>query len=272
MTVVAAFLVPGSPLPQVRRDNPPWGALADAMDAAGQALAEAAPDTIIVYSTQWIAVLDQLWQTRPHLKDVHVDENWHEYGELPFDITIDTALAEAAISATNAAGIKSKGVDYDKFPIDTGTIVASNFLNADKKRPLVITSNNVYHDWAMTGTLGRIAAEEAEKLGRKIAVVGVGGLSGSFFRHEIDIAEDRIAAEEEDAWNRKILALMERGAVEELVAACPDYASQAKVDMGFKHFAFVLGAIGGSFSGAKVHGYGPLYGAGGAVVEFGLKG
>lgn len=271
MTVVAAFLVPGSPLPYVRRDNPPWGALAEAMQQAGAALDAAQPDTIVVYSTQWIAVLDQLWQTRPHLVDVHVDENWHEYGELPFDITIDTELAEAAVAATNDAGIKSKGVNFEKFPIDTGTIVASKFLNPGDRRPLVITSNNVYHDWQMTATLGRIAAGQAQVLGRKIAVVAVGGLSGSYFRHGIDIAEDRIASEEEDAWNRRILELMECGDIAALEKLCPAYAAEARVDMGFKHFAFLQGALDGQFSGAKVLGYGPLYGAGGAVVEFHLQ-
>jgi 2-aminophenol/2-amino-5-chlorophenol 1,6-dioxygenase alpha subunit len=268
MTVVSAFLVPGSPLPHVRRDNAPWGSLADALDKAGQALRLSNPDTIVVYSTQWIAVLDQLWQTRPHLQGVHVDENWHEYGDLPFDITIDTELAEAGVSATNEAGIKSKGVNYDQFPIDTGTIVASTFLNTGNTLPLVITSNNVYHDWGMTEKLGRIAAEQADKLDRKVAVVGVGGLSGSFFRHSIDIAGDRIASETEDLWNKKILGLMEQGDLAELLAQCPAYAAEARVDMGFKHFAFVLGAMGGKFSRAVVHGYAPLYGAGGAVVEF----
>ena len=141
-------------------------------------------------------------------------------------------------------------------------------LNPANDLPLAITSNNVYHDWSMTESLGKLAAEQAHKLGRKIAVVGVGGLSGSYFRHSIDIAEDRIASEPEDQWNRKMLALMEQGDVTALREQCPTYASEARVDMGFKHFAFLLGAMGGSFSSAVVHGYGPLYGAGGAIVEF----
>lgn len=268
MTVVSAFLVPGSPLPLVQRDNPPWGALADAMERAGEALLASKPDTIVVYSTQWIAVLDQLWQTKPHLQDVHVDENWHEFGDLPFDITIDTVFAKAAIAATNEAGIKSKGVNYDKFPIDTGTIVASTFLNPGNELPLVITSNNVYHDWSTTESLGRIAAEQADTLGRKIAVIGVGGLSGSYFRQTIDISADKIATDTEDNWNRKILFLMEQGDVAGLRQQCPTYAAEARADMGFKHFAFLLGAMSAGFSSAIVHAYGPLYGAGGAVVEF----
>jgi 2-aminophenol/2-amino-5-chlorophenol 1,6-dioxygenase subunit alpha len=270
MTVVSAFLVPGSPLPYVQPDNPPWGKLAQAMHAAGKSLAASQPDTIVVYSTQWIAVLDQLWQTRPHLEGVHVDENWHEYGDLPFAIDIDTELAESAAAAANEEGIKSKGVNYDQFPIDTGTIVAANFLNPGNRLPLVITANNVYHDWQRTEAIGRIAAQQAEALNRKVAVVGVGGLSGSCFRQVIDIGDDRIAVEAEDVWNRKILSLMEQGDVEALRKACPQYAAEARVDMGFKHLAFVLGAVGGRFTGAIVHGYGPLYGSGGAVVEFRL--
>ena len=61
---------------------------------------------------------------------------------------------------------------------------------------------------------------------------------------------------------------MEEGDVEQLRKITPDYAAAARVDMGFKHFHWVLCALGGEFSRARVHGYGPLYGTGGAVIEF----
>lgn len=266
--VVAAFLVPGSPLPFVRRDNPPWGRLAAAMEQAGAALEAAGAETIVIYSTQWIAVLDQLWQARPRVQGVHVDENWHEYGDLTFDFRTDMPLAEACIAATAAAGIKAKGVNYDAFPVDTGTIVANRFLNSGSRLPLVIAANNVYHDWQRTTALGAIAARESGRLKRRVAVVGVGGLSGSFFRHGIKEGEDRIASDSEDRWNRRILGLMEKGDVAALLKECPRYAGEAKVDMGFKHFAFALGALGARFRAATIHGYEPLYGTGGAVVQF----
>lgn len=268
MSVVAAFLVPGSPLPWMRRDNPPWGRLAAGLDAAGAALARSAPDTLVIYSTQWLAVLDQLWLTRPHSSGVHVDENWHEYGDLPFELSIDTQLAQAVIAATPAIGVRSKGVDYDAFPVDTGTIVAAKFLNPGDTRPLVVAANNLYHDFALTCSLGEIAAREASRLNRRIAAIGVGGLSGAFFRDSIEVAGDHLARDADDAWNRRVLELMRRGAADELTQLCPSYAAEARVDMGFKHYGFVLGALGGSYSGATVHAYGPLYGAGGAVVEF----
>ena len=42
MSVVSAFLVPGSPLPYVQRDNPPWGEIAGAMETAGKSLVASA--------------------------------------------------------------------------------------------------------------------------------------------------------------------------------------------------------------------------------------
>ena len=270
MTVVSAFLIPGSPLPYVQADNPPWGAMAAALKKAGSALAASKPDTIAFYSTQWIAVLDQLWQMRPNPVGLHVDENWHEYGELPFDMRTDVELTAAAITATDGYGIRSKGVDYDQFPVDTGTIVGSNFLDPEKKYRSVVTANNLYHDWGITENLGRVVREQADKLGRRVAIVGIGGLSGSFFRHVINIADDHIANAAEDEWNKRILGLMEAGDIAALNQSCPDYAAQARADMGFKHFAFILGGIGSHFAGATVHHYGPLYGSGGAVVEFQL--
>ena len=64
-----------------------------------------------------------------------------------------------------------------------------------------------------------------------------------------------------------MLALIVARDVDELLRQLPDYAAQAKVDMGFKHFAFALGALGGRIGAAEVYGYGPQYGAGAAVVR-----
>ncbi len=271
MAVVSAFLVPGSPLPYVRRDNKPWGKIAAGMQAAGEALVASKPHVILLYSTQWIAVLDQLWQTRPRVAGLHVDENWHEYGTLPYDLKIDTKLAHACVAATSKIGVKSKAVNYDSFPIDTGTIVAANFLNPGGKIPMVLASNNLYHDFALTQKLGRTAVAQASKQRKRVGVVGVGIFSGAFFRGVIDIAKDKIVAPKYDRWNKKILNLMTSGDVKGLYAALPDFAIQGKADMGFKHAAWVLGALGGRFKSANVHAYGPLYGSGGAVVEFILK-
>ncbi len=268
MPLVAAFLVPGTPLHYLRPDVSAWAPLAAAFRTAATALRAARPEVLIVYSTQWIAVLDELWQTRPVVRGLHVDENWYAFGDLPFELRIDTVLAEACIAATPSIGVRSRGVNYDGFPIDTGTIVANGFLNEDNAASLVIAANNVYHDWARTEALGALAAAQAELLGRRFALVGVGGLSGTLFRHEIDPADDHIASSEDDALNQSFLATLTQGDGAALRAACGPYAAKARADMGMKHLAFVLGGLGPHYSGATTLGYGPSYGSGAAVVQF----
>jgi ABC-type branched-subunit amino acid transport system permease subunit/aromatic ring-opening dioxygenase catalytic subunit (LigB family) len=269
--VVAAFLVTGSPLPLMRSDNPPWKVLVDGFKAARKALAAAEPDTLLVYSTQWVAVLDQLWQARPRISGLHVDENWHEFGNLRFDIRTDAALARDCVTACGKAGIKAKAVDYDGFPVDTGTIIAQNFLNPLGEIPLVVASNNIYHDFETTRRLGALAAAQAISHGKRVAVIGIGNLSGGTFRTDILETDDRILRDSDDQWNRDVLRKMREGRIAEVMADLPVYVREAQVDMGFKHFAWILGAVGGELRGAVVHAYGPAWGAGAAVIEFTLE-
>ena len=54
----------------------------------------------------------------------------------------------------------------------------------------------------------------------------------SYFRYCIDIAEDKVASDAKDQWNRKILSLMQQGDLAALAEQCPAYAAEAGVDMG----------------------------------------
>ena len=92
-------------------------------------------------------------------------------------------------------GVTAKGVDYDDFPIDADTIVPHAGLDPGKRYRLVIAANNLYHDYETTRRLGAMAAREATRMGRRVAVVGVDGLSGSTFTREIDIVGDRITSQ-----------------------------------------------------------------------------
>ena len=267
MSIVSAFLIPGSPLPFLRPENPAWAGLAEGARAAGRALADSKPDVLLIYSTQWMAVLDQLWQAREHSTGVHVDENWYEYGDLQTDLRVDVALAHACVEASSKAGLRSKAIDFDGFPIDTGTIVANGFVNPTGEIKTVVAANNLYHDFAKTELLGKLAAEQADLQGKRVAVIGVGGLSGKHIDEQIDIAADHIRGENDDELNRKLLSLMEAGDIDGLRSWLPEYAKAAGADMGMKHLAWILGATGG-FHGAKTLAYGPTYGAGAAVVQF----
>ena len=268
--VVAAFLVPGTPLPLLRPDAPGWKALFEGYKDAARSLEKARPDVLLVYSTQWIAVLDQLWQTRPRVRGIHVDENWHAFGDLAYDFDIDAELAQACIDQSDDVGVRSKPVNYDRFPIDTGTIVAANLLNPESHWPLVLASNNLYHDGALTGRLAALAVQCAAEQGKRVALIGVGGLSGAVHRREIDPAEDSFAGDADDHWNRRLLDALIAGDASQLRALLTDYAENARGDMGMKHLEWLLGGMGAQWCGAYVHAYGPVWGSGAAVVELAL--
>ena len=184
--IIAGFLAPHPPH-LVYGENPPqneprsqggWEPLRWAYEHARRSLEELKPDVLLAHSPHWITQQGHHFlgirnlNGKSVLQGLHVDDNWHEYGDLPFDMKIDVEFAELALKKTAEAGIKAKSVDYDHFPVDTGAIIASNFLNPGGATPLAITSNNVYHDWQMTESLGRVAADSASELGRKLAVIG----------------------------------------------------------------------------------------------------
>lgn len=266
--VVGAFLLPGSPLPVLRGDAAPYAPTLQAMREVRDRIRALKPDVLLVYSTQWLAVLDQLWQTRARVSGLQVDDNWHELGTLRYDLRIDTNLARACVRACTEAGITAKGVDYDGFPIDIGTIAVNSVVNPHGEIPVVIAANNIYHDWARTRKLGEIAVASAIDQGKRVVVLGIGGLSGTIFRDERDFAADHVASEADDAWNRQILARIEAGNAEALVSEVPIYCRDARADMGIKHLAWLLGCLGDEYQGADVLAYGPTYGAGAAVVAF----
>ncbi len=268
--VVSAFLLPGSPLPLLRPDVESWKDLRQGYEAAAQALARSRPDVLLVYSTQWIAVLDQLWQTRPRVRGIHVDENWHEFGDLAYDFDIDTELAMACIEQSGDVGVRSKPVNYDQFPTDTGAIVAINLLNPESRWPVVLASNNLYHDGTLTARLAGMAVQSAAEQGKRVALIGVGGLSGLMHRREVDLADDSFAGDTDDHWNRLLLETLISGDIAEVRELLPSYGTNARPDMGMKHLEWLLGGIGNRFGGAYVHAYCSIYGAGAAVVELAM--
>src|SRR5262249_44409725 len=217
--------------------------------------------------TQWIAVLDQLWQTRPHLKGTHTDENWYEWADIPYDFRIDVSFANACIKHCTGAGIRSTSGDYEGVPVDTGTLAAQHFLNPGSRRPVAINSNNVYHDWARTEHLGRLVREVAEYENRRIAVIGIGGLSARMFRTPIEESKDRVAEAVDDRSNERLLDLLAKGNGSGVRQAAGEVAREIPTDFGLKHLAFLVGALGDSFSGGEVRSYEPVYGTGAAVVE-----
>jgi 2-aminophenol/2-amino-5-chlorophenol 1,6-dioxygenase alpha subunit len=233
MAVVSAFLVPAQSAP----------GFAAAFEMAADALVRSQPDVLLVFTTRWQSEGDLQWLTPSE--------------HAPNGFQIDSELAQACIAGTRAIGIESSRVmaiaeiDPESLQLNKAGV------------PIVIAANNPGHDFNVTERIGGLAAAVAERLKRRVAVIGVGGLS-----MPTDAGE--ALSDDDDQWNQKILNLIVQGDIYALRCELKEFTAQARADNGFKHFGWVLGALGGVFTGATLHAYGACGAGGGAVLEFQL--
>lgn len=266
--ILRGYIMPGMPHVMLPPEATSRKELRQACRLAGANALEARPDVLVIFSTQWISVLGHLVQTRANPKGLHVDENWYDLGDLPYDFRTDLELARKTIEIGTSAGLQVRPVDYEGFPVDTGTLVALNFLNPKNEIPVVCISCNIYAAREEELKLGRAAADAVRALGRRAVVVISSGLSGHYFTREITDDEDRIVSSEDDAENRKMLDLMAAGRCAEAMDFVPEYATKTAADMQFKAYYWLMGAMGGGGITGRVLGYGSIWGSGAAVVEF----
>lgn len=268
--IQGAYLVPG--LPHLVSNLPveSWATLRRGMQQAGERVKALVPDVLVLYSTQWISVLGHSFQTNPSPKGLHVDENWYEMGDFPFDLRVDATLGTRAAEIASSLGLATKTVNYQGFPLDTGTLVALRFLNSDSAVPVSIVSCNIYAGHGDSLTLGRAMQQAIEESGKRAVVVACTALSARFFTEEIAPHADRISRAEDDVWNRRVLDLIAQGKNAEVLTLSSAYAQAAVVDMGFKAFAWLMGVLNTPATVGNVLAYGPLWGTGAAVVEYAL--
>jgi 2-aminophenol/2-amino-5-chlorophenol 1,6-dioxygenase alpha subunit len=267
-TIQRAYIVPGLPHLTSNVSVESWETLRRGFRQAGEHVKATKPEVLVVYSTQWISVLGHSFQTQPNPKGLHVDENWYEYGDFPFDLRVDAALGTRAATIASLLGLATKTVSYNGFPLDTGTLVALGFLNPDNAIPVAIVSCNIYAGQADSLTLGRAMRQAIEESGKRAVVVACTGLSGRFFTEEIDQRTDHFARAEDDTWNLRILDLIAKGRNADVLTLSAEYAQAAVADMGFKAFAWLMGTLGIPTTPGTILAYGPVWGTGAAVVEY----
>ena len=102
--IVKGYIMPGMPHVMLPRESASRDVLRSACQAAGAGVREARPDVLVIFSTQWVSVLGHLVQARANPTGLHVDENWYDLGNLPYDFRTDLELAHRTIELGNAAG------------------------------------------------------------------------------------------------------------------------------------------------------------------------
>jgi 2-aminophenol/2-amino-5-chlorophenol 1,6-dioxygenase alpha subunit len=269
MSVQKAYIVPGQPhILLAPERNRGWGALKRACEEIGRRIEGSDAELVLIYSTQWFSVIGHLMQVDPNPKWVLVDQNWYEFGEIPYSFRIDPEFGKLYCSLAKEAGMQAATVDYHGFPIDPGTVVALKLLNPNNTIPASVVSCNIYAERDETRALGRIAREAIDRYGKKTIVVCVTQLSNRYEVAEIDPAHDKVSSVKDDEWNRKILEMFGEGRLEDVAQVAREFGREANADMGFKAVWWLAALMGENnrYDGI-VREYQPVWGTGCAVVE-----
>ena len=267
--ILKAYIVPGQPHPVLAPEqNHGWASLRASLEAVGREIEQSGAELMLLYSTQWLSVIGHLMQTDPAPKWVLVDQNWYEFGEIPYEFRVDPAFGSLYCTLAKEAGLQAATVNYHGFPIDTGTVVALRMLNPNNRVPASVVSCNIYAERDETRALGHVARAAIDRYGKKTIVVCVTNLSNRYEVAEVDPPRDGISSAKDDEWNRKILEMLGEGRLEDVAQVAREFGREANADMGFKAVWWLAAVMGESnrYDG-KVWDYQPVWGTGCGIVE-----
>ncbi len=263
------YVLPGQPHPLLAPDaNPGYAALRAAYEEVGRRIRASGAELLLIYSTGWPSVIGHQIQALERPEWVHVDQEWHELGEIPYTFRMDAEFAHAYRRAATSRGLHARTVSYHGFPIDTGTVTALKLINPDNALKACVVSCNMYADRGETLVLGKAARDAIEALGRRTVPIGITALSNRYHTEPVPFADDRIQSQKDDDWNRKLLEFLGEGRLEDVSQLAREFALQANGDSKLKALWWLAALMGqtNNYRG-DVLAYRPVYGTGAAVVE-----
>ena len=269
--ILFGLYVPPHPQPLLSPDaNPGYANLRAAFETCRKRIEESDADLIIVYSTTWPSVVGHQIQALKESIWTHVDDDFHYLGSMPYNFQIDSEFSHEYCSAAEKRGLHARTVEYEGFPIDTGSVVALSLLNPDNRIPACIVSSNMYANRSETIVLGKAANDALVSQGKKAVVVVVSSLSNRMFTEHIDPSEDRIHSSKDNEWNEKILEFFADGRLEDLSQLSREIHGQIRVQkvVAYKPAWWLAASMGqhNNYDG-EVLAYEALHGSGGAVIQ-----
>ena len=266
--ILGAYLVPNQALPVLAPDaSPGWQSLAKAYTQVRAEIEASEADLLLLFSTRWVSIIGHQMQADPAPKYWVVDEDFHQFGSLHYQLKMDAEFAALYQDCARARGLTARTVAYAGFPIDVGSVATLQMLNPNNRLPAGIVSCNMYSDRAETLVLGKAAADAIRQSGKKVILLGVSALSNRMFSHWLEPADDHIHSLKDDEWNRKILELLGQGRLEDVSQLAREFHRQANGDSKLKAIWWMAAAMGqhNHYRG-QVFAYQPVWGTGAALV------
>ena len=116
-----------------------------------------------------------------------MDDDFHYLGSMPYEFHMDTEFAHSMKENCEKRGLEARTVEYEGFPIDTGSVVALQLLNPDNRIPSCILSSNMYSNRSETIVLGKAVRDTLAQQNKKAVVVVVSSLSNRMFTEHLSL-------------------------------------------------------------------------------------
>lgn len=267
--VLKGFFLPGLPHPLLAPDkHPNYKKLREGYERVAEEIAELQPDVLLIYSTYWPSVIGHQIQARETIKWTHVDDHFHDLGSIPYEFKMDKQFANTYCDVAENRGLHARTVDYDGFPIDTGSVVALKLVNPSNI-PACIVSSNIYADRTETVVLGKSAKEALEKENKKAVVLVISSLSNRLHSLDDMDKEDQISSLKDQEWNLKFLEFLGEGRLEDAAQLSRQFHKEARVPKvsNFKPLWWMSAVMGQTnlYEG-EVYEYQSIRGTGNAIV------
>ena len=228
--VVKGYVLPGLPhLLLTPEANPGWLKIRNAFDEVKKDIESSEADVLVLYSTYWPSIIGHQIQARPEPEWVHVDDQFHALGSIPYKFKMDVDFAKALNESCKNRGLTSRLIDYHGFPIDTGSVVVLKLINPNNRLPVVIVSSNIYSDRAETVVYGKAVRDALEKTGKKAAVVSITSLSNRLHTEHVAPKDDHIHSKKDQEWNLKFLEFLGEGRLEDVSQLSRQFHKEARI-------------------------------------------
>lgn len=270
--ILKGFLVPGLPhillCPEKKTE---WEKLKNGFDKIREEIESLNPDLLLIYSSYWPSVIGHQIQARENIEWTLVDEEWHELGSIPYTMKMDQKFSKTYNSNCRERGLHSRLIDYEGFPVDTGSVVAMKLLNPENKFKASIVSSNVYADRAETVILGKAALDSLKEQNKTAVAIVISSLSNRYQLTPIDYsAPEKISSKKDEEWNAKFIEFLKAGRLEDVSQLSRQFHQEARVTkkvVSFKPFWWFSSVMGqtNNFQG-EIYEYQPVHGTGAVLV------
>ncbi len=240
MSVVGAIMVPHPPilLPEVGRGEEKKIAASDAAYRKAAALAaELKPDTIVLSSPHAVMYADYF-----HLspgESARGDMGRFRAPQLRFRVEYDAAFTAALSALAEEEGFPAGTLGERGAELDHGTMIPLYYINACYTDYRLVRVGLSGLPLADHYRLGRLIAETAEKLRRRVLFVGSGDLS-----HKLLADGPYGFAAEGPVYDERIMDVMSRAAFDELLDFDESFCDRA-AECGHRSFCILAGALDG---------------------------